>query len=362
MRKIHIFAQQLWLEDWNHQLYAYCKSWSDPKYGIGPNRDEHPPFLKITLRHTDWWYFLLGENSPLALDPRYNGRSPPRFWSSEDRPFMENSWGTRFSLLKGLKVFQLELETLREKEKELNQVVEQAMVWRLPLGDGKILICDRERGDICVNLWTGSKHFKGKPGMADPEPYERRRESRSGSTSLAPEASSQASTSRKNSLGKISKMIDKRKRSGSNELTDEISQQKVVPLEVLEPEDRLDYYVVTLTFRAQDPESLADSNIAGFSTNPGVGAGPTGISSADPSSAGMSGVGVSGAGVSGAGVSVAASSVPGDSTSGLAVAGISAAGPSAAGPAVVAPPVVRPDIMPPLQRLPRQSGFPSYYG
>ena len=245
IQQVHIFAPQLWLEDWNQEWRDYCKSWSDYGYGIGCNRNEHPPRLKITMRHTDWWYFLLGENSPLALDAKFEGRAPPRSWIPDDVPFMPNSWGSRFKLLRGLQVFELELETLQQKKEELDAVVERACEWQFPLPDDRVLICDCDA--TLYTTWTGSRHFKGPPykPSADPTPGQHLLQGRG--VSMSSSSASRPSTLRKNSFATITKKKVTRTGSESSKCPGMWPEE-----EELAPEDRLEYYVVMLIYRAQD--------------------------------------------------------------------------------------------------------------
>lgn len=208
---VHIFTQQFWLEDWKDQWLAYSKSWL---YGC-------PPRLRITIRHTDWWYNLLGENSPLALDPKRKGRARVGDWVGPKEPFEPGSWGQRFVYMKGLREFELELETVQSKRKELEVIIGRARRWKFPLGDGQVLVLDEDSTETAT--WTGSKYFKGynssnmQPGM----------QLRQGSTA------SFSQLSRKKTYSEI---------------------------EELAPGDSLDYYVVTLTWRAQDPPEEDDTN------------------------------------------------------------------------------------------------------
>ena len=251
IQKVHIFAQQYWLEDWNNQWYDYCNSWNAQNHGIGPDSNEHPERLKITIRHTDWWYFLLGENSSLALDPKFKGRAPPRSWVPDDAPFKLDSWGSRFKLLKGLKIFELELETLERKKNELDEVVERAYGWRLPLTDDQVLVCDEDATKYAY--WTGSRHFKGlNSNGADPTPGLHLLQGR-GMPSSSASAASRPTASRSNSIVTTTKKNQwGTKRSGSQSSAGALNLWQRVEEEELAPEDKLDYYVVTLTFRAQE--------------------------------------------------------------------------------------------------------------
>ena len=161
VKQVHIFAQQCWLEGWNMQWGKYCRSWSKSQ-SVSKVRDaygngcDHPPRLKITIRHTDWWYYLLGRSSPLALDAKRLGRAWPGVWIPKEAGFDQGSWGSQIEKLQGLKVFELELETLWGKRGELQAVVENAKDWRFTLADGNVLVCDPSRTTSMI--WTGSKH------------------------------------------------------------------------------------------------------------------------------------------------------------------------------------------------------------
>ena len=202
---IHLFTQQFWLEDWSGKWLAYALSWPD---GC-------PPRLKISIRHTDWWYNLLGENSPLALDPKRKGRAKPGAWIEEEEPFEPGSWGQRFIYMNGLKTFELELETIEKKRGELDVIVEKARTWRFPLGDGRILVLDEEATER--DAWTGSKHFKGMN---------------------APSASAGLQL-RQGSVASFAGLAKKRTYSEPERLS---------------AVDTLQYYIVTLKWRAQDVE------------------------------------------------------------------------------------------------------------
>lgn len=208
---VHLFTQQFWLEDWKDRWLAYSQSWPD---GC-------PPRLRITIRHTDWWYNLLGENSPLALDPKRKGRARVGEWVGPKEPFEPGSWGQRFVYMRGLKKFSLELETVQSKRQELDIIVDKARTWRFPLGDGLVLVLDKE--STRRDTWMGSKHFKGLT-VPDPQPGLQLR---------------QGSTASFSHLGKKRRNLEP---------------------EELAPGDTLDYYVVTLTWRAQDPPEDNDAN------------------------------------------------------------------------------------------------------
>ncbi len=226
---VHLFTQQFWLEDWKDQWLAYSQSWPD---GC-------PPRLRITIRHTDWWYNLLGENSPMALDPKRKGRARVGEWVGQKEPFEPGSWGQRFMYMKGLREFTLELETVQSKRQELDIIVDMARTWRFTLGDGQVLVQDDE--SIARDTWTGSKHFKGF-NVPDVQP---------------------GLQLRQGSIASLSQTGKKRINFESEELA---------------PGDSLDYHVVCLTWRAQDPpeesgtdeETIESMDQIGVSTNNAV--------------------------------------------------------------------------------------------
>ena len=211
---VHLFTQQYWLEDWKNQWLDFTSSW--PEGG--------PETLKITIRHTDWWYNLLGENSPLALDPKRRGRARVGDWVPDDAPYESGSWGSRFANLKGLKRFEMELETVEVKRNELDIIVEKARSWKLPLGDGNALVMDAE--NIHKSAWTGSKYFKGLNAVNIPAGLQLRQGS---TTSFSPFKSTPRCDAEP---------------------------------EVLGPEDTLDYYVVLLMWRAQTTSEISGTSTA----------------------------------------------------------------------------------------------------
>ena len=200
---VHLFTQQFWLEDWKNQWLAFTTSWPEG----GPEK------IRITIRHTDWWYNLLGENSPLALDPKRKGRARVGDWVLDDQPYESGSWGSRFAYLKGLKKLELELETIEVKRAELDTIIERARSWKFPLGDGNMLVIDQESTEKSV--WAGSKHFKGLNAANAPTGLQLRQGSTAG---FSPFKSTPRSDTESEDLGL---------------------------------EDILDYYVVLLTWRAQ---------------------------------------------------------------------------------------------------------------
>lgn len=211
---VHLFTQQFWLEDWKNQWLNFTTSWSEG----GPER------IKITIRHTDWWYNLLGENSPLALDPKRKGRARVGDWVHDDQPYESGSWGSRFANFPRLKKLELELETTEAKRKELDTIVERARSWRFPLGNDSALVMDQE--NIEKSAWTGSKHFKGLN---------------------APTAAAG---------------LQLRQGSTASFLSFRSTPRSDAESEDLEPGHTLEYYVVLLTWRAQSHTANDDAPIA----------------------------------------------------------------------------------------------------
>ena len=97
--------------------------------------------LTMTIRHPDWWNFLLGAASPLGIDPINPGRAThstiqPSNTSAEPRLHRPKpgSWGSHLANFPLLQTFTLELETLQTKAAELTITLNAATSWRFPLG------------------------------------------------------------------------------------------------------------------------------------------------------------------------------------------------------------------------------------
>ena len=149
----------------------------------------------------------------MALDPKRKGRARIGEWVGAKEPFEDGSWGQRFASLIGLEELELELETVEYKRAELDLNLERATSWKFPLANGNILIMDPSA--TIKTTWIGSKHFKGIPHASTP-------------TDSQPRKSSSAKFMTFKSLPK-----DRLKS------------------ELLAPDDKLEYYVVTMTWRAQ---------------------------------------------------------------------------------------------------------------
>lgn len=130
LRSIHIFAQQYWLEQ---SFAGFTQFWNI----------SCPTHLKITIRHTDWWWWE--DQAPLALDPKREDRPLAHIHSSPSDPFEPQSWGAQFRKIRGLQNLQLELETVKSKRPELDAIVTRAPGWKFALGDDQILVLDESK-------------------------------------------------------------------------------------------------------------------------------------------------------------------------------------------------------------------------
>ncbi|KAL8707327.1 MAG: hypothetical protein Q9220_007639 [cf. Caloplaca sp. 1 TL-2023] len=133
LRTVHLFAQQYWLEGANGGFAGFTGLWNYAQ----------PSNLIVTIRHTDWWWWEV--EAPLALDPKQEGRPSPEKHSRPLDAFEPQSWGSEFQKIEGLKIFQLELETVENKRHELDVIVDRARDWRFLLGDGLILVLNQSK-------------------------------------------------------------------------------------------------------------------------------------------------------------------------------------------------------------------------
>ena len=135
LTSLHLFTQQFWLED---------SSWRRKARNAALRQNVR--HLKITIRHSDWWWWE--SSAPLLLDAKREGTdgnaSAMRYSTAADG-FHVRSWGHQFSVFKGLKTFELELETVKGKRKELDEISIRAADWRFPLGDGNVLVLNPAR-------------------------------------------------------------------------------------------------------------------------------------------------------------------------------------------------------------------------
>lgn len=164
LTSLHMFTQQFWLEDssWPTQARRIAQRQNlrhlkitirhSGSYFPSPfhrpiesreifSRDSRTPRNSIVLtwrKTTDWWWWE--SSTPLALDAKQKGTPYATSHSSAADGFHVKSWGHQFSVFKGLKTFELELETVEGKRKELDEIVIRAADWQFPLGDGNVLV------------------------------------------------------------------------------------------------------------------------------------------------------------------------------------------------------------------------------
>ena len=136
LKSLHLFTQQFWLEG----------TWRVAAPNLAQQRHPNLQHLRITIRHSDWWWWET--SAPLVLDAKRQGNhgQPSAVGHSvASDGFHPRSWGQQFSFFKGLKTFELELETVEGKRKELDEIVIRAADWRFPLGDGNVLVLNPTR-------------------------------------------------------------------------------------------------------------------------------------------------------------------------------------------------------------------------
>ena len=279
IRRVHIFAHQNWLENWYEkgQWGKFCRSWdpSGRQWSAGYGRSMSGECkagleeLRVTIRHTDWWYYVLGSFSPLALDPRRAGRADRMlaeplidFKSGADNngerenlqrrllsEYEEGSWGSDFVHFHHLKIFELELETLDSKRKELDAFVALARSWMFPLGNGNVLMLEPKVTKM--ERWIGSSCFKGATYAA----------------SLAVQESSTliegiSHVRKRSAFSWMSRVANRTEGAESSSEDGDVSAAGTT----------LEYYVVTLTWRARRPEdvTLADSRGSTAAASAGV--------------------------------------------------------------------------------------------
>jgi hypothetical protein len=155
---VHLLMQQYFME--GHALASMLAIF----------RNELPDLrtIRVTVRHSDWWYWE--SNDKLGMDPFSEGRvSHGAVCSKLDdlrqnpRKYIDDSveaWGNRFVGLDRLQKFELELETLVVKKRQLDKIVEFSRYWALPILSEKdserVLIRDPEEK---WSGWDGPSSF-----------------------------------------------------------------------------------------------------------------------------------------------------------------------------------------------------------
>lgn len=98
LQKVRFFTQMYWLEQGRNMYYLL----SLPQF--------RPTQLTITIRYSDWW--------------NWEGNAPLR---------MEETWLRIFMGSPGLRVLQVEYETLSWKKEEMMRIVQRNKGWKLPV-------------------------------------------------------------------------------------------------------------------------------------------------------------------------------------------------------------------------------------
>ena len=127
LRSLHLFTQQFWLESWGNQsTRTIAKKMPNLQY------------LKITLRHGDWWSWE--DSAPLKLDPKQSGTADMNRQSQQADPFHPMSWGYQLQKFPNLKMYELELESIEGKRTELDEIVRKAPGWQFPMIGNQALV------------------------------------------------------------------------------------------------------------------------------------------------------------------------------------------------------------------------------
>ena len=129
---LHLFPDQYELENQGWRNFLQSPLW---KLKLWTTLQD----LKLTIRHCDWHPFWL-EEGPLALDAKQKDMALPKKYRQATDEFEIDSWGSQFELFHALKRFELELETVEQRRKELDDIVVRAADWRFPLKHGKELV------------------------------------------------------------------------------------------------------------------------------------------------------------------------------------------------------------------------------
>lgn len=122
---VHFFAQQYWLE----QTFPRICSTTEMR----------PRKLKITIRHSDWWY-----------------------WERNQLLVLKDNWTNKMSLLRRLEEFEIELETFERDKDQMLAIAQKIRNWRIELWDGRKL--SAEGCPLVHDTWRGTSVFEGNVG------------------------------------------------------------------------------------------------------------------------------------------------------------------------------------------------------
>lgn len=111
LQHLHLFTQQYWLEgrNWLRHMLPFQSSLQT---------------LKITLRHSDWWFWEHSE--PLAFNP--TGDS-----SGSLRGHYRGTFNLELSPMTALRKLEFELETVEGKQAEMDYIATNARAWQFPI-------------------------------------------------------------------------------------------------------------------------------------------------------------------------------------------------------------------------------------
>ncbi|KAI9873214.1 MAG: hypothetical protein M1830_000705 [Pleopsidium flavum] len=135
---VHFFTQQFWLEG---QWDDACRI-----------PEMRPRKIKITLRHADWWCWEYKEK--LGIDPRLPGRVKWQEMGKEPGlDEIKRAWGYHFRHLRGLREFEMELETIESNKDQLDAIAQRGLAWKFDLCDGSVL--STEGTSLIEHSWKG---------------------------------------------------------------------------------------------------------------------------------------------------------------------------------------------------------------
>ncbi|KAK0451347.1 uncharacterized protein EV420DRAFT_713238 [Desarmillaria tabescens] len=128
--RVHFFAQLYWLEA------TFPLSCTIPEM--------RPRKLKITIRHSDWWYW---ENNHLLV--------------------LRVAWTDKIRLVKRLEELEIELETIERDKDQMLAIAQRIRSWKIDLWDGRVL--STEGRSLIHDQWTGTSTFEGNRAWYDRE-------------------------------------------------------------------------------------------------------------------------------------------------------------------------------------------------
>jgi hypothetical protein len=139
LKRVHIFAQMYWLEQDMWTSIVFDGSKKDYR------NFDWPPEVKITIRHTDWWFWERGRD--LSMKDDFIGRLLGR------------------PAFQGSKIFVLDLETLRSSQKKVDQL--KAIIKRIKRDQNSIgHWAIEDNSGLEIMHWTRPGNIDGAPVSA----------------------------------------------------------------------------------------------------------------------------------------------------------------------------------------------------